>query len=55
MNRNKEVNASHHPKNSVDQKKATMYYEELLKLTEGVDSDRAELEEAKEFVKTKES
>jgi len=42
-------------KNSGDQKKATMYYEELLKLTEGVDSDRAELEEAKEFVKTKES
>ena len=38
-------------KNSGDQKKATIYYEELLKLTEGVDSDRAELEEAKEYLK----
>ena len=32
-----------------------MYFEDLLKLTEGVDSDRAELEEAREFIRQKES
>ena len=42
-------------KNLGDQKKATNYFEELLKLAEGVDSDRAELEEAREFVRQKES
>lgn len=38
-----------------DQKNATKYFEKLLKLTEGVDSDRAELEEAREFLRQKES
>jgi len=38
-------------KNLGDQKKATNYFEELLKLAEGVDSDRAELEEAREYLK----
>lgn len=33
-----------------DQETATMYFEELLKLTEGVDSDRAELSEAREYL-----
>ena len=42
-------------KNLGDQKKATNYFEELLKLAEGVDSDRAELEEAREFIRMKES
>jgi hypothetical protein len=37
-------------KESGNQKKATKYFEELIKLTEGVDSDRSELEEAREFV-----
>jgi tetratricopeptide (TPR) repeat protein len=40
-------------KNVGDQKKATKYFDELLKLTEGVDSDRAELEEAREYVGNK--
>lgn len=35
------------------QEKATKYFEELIKLAEGVDSDRAELEEAREFVGNK--
>ena len=38
-----------------EQEQATTYFEELLKLAEGVDSDRAELEEAREFVRKKES
>lgn len=38
-----------------EQEQATMYFEELLKLVDGVDSDRAELEEAREFVRQKES
>ena len=42
-------------KNLSDHKKATMYFEELLKLAEGVDSDRTELEEAKEFIGQMES
>lgn len=42
-------------KNLGDQKKATKYFEELLKLAEGVDSDRAELEEAREYLRQKES
>ena len=33
-----------------DQIKAKKYFEDLLKLTEGVDSDRAELEEAREYL-----
>ena len=33
-----------------DQKKATNYFKELLKLAEGVDSDRAELEEARDYL-----
>jgi len=35
---------------SGDQKKATTYFEKLLKLTEGVESDRPELEEAREYL-----
>lgn len=38
-----------------EQEKAIMYFEELLKLAEGVDSDRAELAEAREFIRQKES
>ncbi len=38
-------------KNLGDQKKATNYFEDLLKLAEGVDSDRAELGEAREYLK----
>lgn len=37
-------------KNSGEQEMAILYFEELLKLAEGVDSDRAELEEARAFV-----
>ena len=42
-------------KNSGEQEMAILYFEELLKLAEGVDSDRVELEEAREFVRQKES
>ena len=42
-------------KNLGDQKKATKYFDELIKLTEGVDSDRVELEEAREYLRQKES
>ena len=42
-------------KNSGEHEMAILYFEELLKLAEGVDSDRAELEEAREFVRQKES
>ena len=38
-----------------EHEQATTYFEELLKLAEGVDSDRVELEEAREFVRQKES
>ena len=37
-------------KNLADQDKAAKYFEELLKLAEGVNSDRFELEEAREFI-----
>jgi tetratricopeptide (TPR) repeat protein len=37
-------------KNLADQEKAAKYFEELLKLAEGVKSDRFELEEAREFI-----
>lgn len=37
-------------KNLGDQKKATKYFEEFLKLTEGSDSNRPEIEEARTFV-----
>jgi hypothetical protein len=38
-------------KNLSDQIKAAKYFEELLNLTDGVDSDRLELEEAREYLK----
>lgn len=38
-------------KSLADQDKAAMYFEKLLKLTEGVNSDRSEVEEASKFVK----
>ncbi len=37
-------------KKSGDQEKAKMYFEELVKLTEGVESDRPELDEAREYL-----
>jgi hypothetical protein len=37
-------------KKSGNQKKTTKYFEKLLKLTEGVESDRPELEEAREYL-----
>ena len=36
-------------KNMGDNEKATMYFEMLLKLTENSNSDRKEVEEAREF------
>lgn len=33
-----------------DEKKATMYFEELLKLAGGIDNDRPEIDEAREFL-----
>ena len=38
-----------------EQEKAIMYFEELLRLTEGVSSDRPELLEAREFITKRES
>ena len=34
-----------------DKKRASMYFEDLLKLAEGVASDRAELVEAREYLR----
>ena len=42
-------------KNAGDEQKARMYFESLLKLTESVDSNRPEIEEASAFVGHKES
>ena len=42
-------------KGTGDEKKAIMYFEMLLKLTENTNSDRPEIEEAKEFIGLKES
>jgi len=42
-------------KGTGDEKKTIMYFEMLLKLTENTNSDRPEIEEAKEFIGLKES